>query len=73
MEVAGKSVDSSWLGMSGIKPSELEKAKDEGPIGRCRIQRTTMICVVEYVMGRDEAGPDREVCCVRKHYPRPTF
>jgi hypothetical protein len=32
MEAAGKRVDSSWLGMSGIKPSEWEKAKDEGPI-----------------------------------------
>jgi hypothetical protein len=56
MGAAGKCVDSSCLGMSGIKPPEWEKAKDEGPIGRCRFQTTAMICAVEYVMGQDEAN-----------------
>jgi hypothetical protein len=57
MEAAGKkNVDSSWLGMPGIKASEWGETKVEGPIGRCRIQTTAMICAVEYVMGRDEAG-----------------
>jgi hypothetical protein len=74
-----ESVVSSWLDISGIKRSEWDKEKDEGQIGRCRIQTTAMICAVEYVMGRgDEAmrpmrSDHERDCFIRKHYSRATF
>jgi len=70
-----ESVDSSWLGMSGIEPSEWEKTNDEGPIGRCSIQTTAMICtgICDGVDGVEMKPRRMKVCCIRKHYPRVTF